>query len=406
MINLSWFVARVFKKWIDLSRHVYNAALAEFKKPNPPGKYTVRDELKSVFADRIAECDMPNTSFEYSVFEAKNAVKAFLKAKATRQYWNVRNGEDPNKGEENYALKFRDCKDLTTTISIDGRNMADGIIHARSLRKQIGPFYTGEGSTLSAKKADKKRFLDEVLETSRVAYRSTQICKLTWDRQKGRFTIYMPQTVEKVNKPPKTDNVVAIDPGVRTLATFYSESCAGAAGDAWLPRAFPLIKQSDQLLAKAEKCDRYYLRCKLKKRAAALRLKARNIVKDMHHKTALFFMENFQTILLPEMKTSRMVGTEKLSSSVSSAMMLSSQYKFRQIMIHKAEKYSRNLILCKEYYTSKTCTRCGTIKEDLGPNKVYNCDKCGLCVDRDYNGARNIMLKHLCGEWQLPPPAR
>ncbi|RHZ62220.1 hypothetical protein Glove_341g17 [Diversispora epigaea] len=49
----------------------------------------------------------------------------------------------------------------------------------------------------------------------------------------------------------------------------------------------------------------------------------------------------------------------------------------------------------EEYkYTSKTCGNCGFIKKNLGESKTFRCDSCDLVIDRDVNGARNILLKH------------
>jgi putative transposase len=38
---------------------------------------------------------------------------------------------------------------------------------------------------------------------------------------------------------------------------------------------------------------------------------------------------------------------------------------------------------------------CGCKNENLGGSKIFNCNKCKITMDRDYNGARNIMLKSL-----------
>jgi putative transposase len=46
-----------------------------------------------------------------------------------------------------------------------------------------------------------------------------------------------------------------------------------------------------------------------------------------------------------------------------------------------------------EEYTSKTCTKCGRINQKLGGSKVFRCG-CGMVLDRDFNGARNILLKY------------
>ena len=54
---------------------------------------------------------------------------------------------------------------------------------------------------------------------------------------------------------------------------------------------------------------------------------------------------------------------------------------------------NKYLILCTENYTSKACTNCGHIKQNLGGNKIYKCKKCKSVIDRDINGARNIYIK-------------
>ena len=41
--------------------------------------------------------------------------------------------------------------------------------------------------------------------------------------------------------------------------------------------------------------------------------------------------------------------------------------------------------------TSKKCSCCGNIKEDLTlKHRRYECDKCGLIIRRDYNACLNI----------------
>ena len=47
-----------------------------------------------------------------------------------------------------------------------------------------------------------------------------------------------------------------------------------------------------------------------------------------------------------------------------------------------------------EEYTSKTCTNCLKINYNLGSDKTFKCPNCSLIIDRDVNGARNILLKN------------
>ena len=50
----------------------------------------------------------------------------------------------------------------------------------------------------------------------------------------------------------------------------------------------------------------------------------------------------------------------------------------------------------EEDYSSKTCSSRGNLKDDLGSAKVYSCIKCASVFDRDFNAAKNIMLKYIC----------
>jgi putative transposase len=51
--------------------------------------------------------------------------------------------------------------------------------------------------------------------------------------------------------------------------------------------------------------------------------------------------------------------------------------------------------MCSEEYTSKTCECCKKINKSLGSKKTFICPNCKFTIDRDINGARNIMLKVL-----------
>ncbi|KAE9036885.1 hypothetical protein PR003_g7001 [Phytophthora rubi] len=53
------------------------------------------------------------------------------------------------------------------------------------------------------------------------------------------------------------------------------------------------------------------------------------------------------------------------------------------------------MVTCEEEYTSKTCSGCGKLKENLGGSEVYKCVFCGAHMDRDLNGAKNILIKNI-----------
>ena len=60
---------------------------------------------------------------------------------------------------------------------------------------------------------------------------------------------------------------------------------------------------------------------------------------------------------------------------------------------NKCREYGSELIEVTEEYTSKTCTNCGVQSENYN-NRIKKCN-CGYKINRDINGARNILIKNI-----------
>jgi putative transposase len=152
----------------------------------------------------------------------------------------------------------------------------------------------------------------------------------------------------------------------------------------------------DKLNSTLTKVKNRNTRCNIRKRQFLLRTKIKNVVSDLHWKTANFLCRNFETIIIPRFGCKKMSNKNcSLSSKISRKMLLLSHGAFLEKLKFKCNEYKRKLIITREDYTSKTCTNCGERKEDLGGNKMFNCSNCKIKIDRDYNGARNILLKTL-----------
>ncbi len=104
-----------------------------------------------------------------------------------------------------------------------------------------------------------------------------------------------------------TQSIVAIDPGVRTFATFYSTESCGFLGEADFSRIQRMAHYLDDLMSRATKAGKQK---KKRMMLAGLRMrqKVQNLIDELHHKTALFLVKNFDFILLPTFETSQMVG--------------------------------------------------------------------------------------------------
>jgi len=106
-------------------------------------------------------------------------------------------------------------------------------------------------------------------------------------------------------------------------------------------------------------------------------------------------VNNYKEIIIPPFETQEMVKT--LNNKVSRDLNNFKFYKFEEKLKSKCKEYNIKLINYNEAYTSKTCGKCGNIDLNLGNKEIYQCKKCGLKIDRDINGARNIMLKNKYG---------
>jgi len=84
---------------------------------------------------------------------------------------------------------------------------------------------------------------------------------------------------------------------------------------------------------------------------------------------------------------------QKLRSKTARAMLSWGHYRFKEFLKFKGREYSCNVIEVNEAYTSKTCSKCGKL-QNIGSKKIFRC-KCGLEIDRDLNGAKNIYLRNI-----------
>jgi putative transposase len=65
---------------------------------------------------------------------------------------------------------------------------------------------------------------------------------------------------------------------------------------------------------------------------------------------------------------------------------------FRRQLTYKSEWYGSTLLIADRFYpSSKTCSGCAVIKDTLSlSERVFDCDACGLSLDRDENAAINL----------------
>ena len=194
--------------------------------------------------------------------------------------------------------------------------------------------------------------------------------------------------------------VVALDPGVRVFQSSYDPSglvVEWGKGD--ITRIGRLCHAYDNLQSRwSRKNVRHRQRYKMKQAGLRIQLKIRNLIDDVHKRMVSWLCWNYRTILLPSFETSNMVrrGKRRIRSKTARAMLTWAHYRFKQRLLNKAREFPWcTPIICDEHYTSKTCGHCGEIHNGLGGNKIFKCPQCHYTLDRDINGARNILIRYL-----------
>jgi putative transposase len=214
-------------------------------------------------------------------------------------------------------------------------------------------------------------------------------------RAYGEYYLVCSQEVHP-RQPENQGRVVALDPGVRTFMTFFSESSCGWIGSDANLRIQKLCFKLDRLVSKISKARSGQKR-RLKKAADRIRCRVQHLVKELHHKAAKFLTAHFDVILLPSFESSQMVSKSrrKIKSKTVRQMLTLSHYTFKKHLEWKAWEAGKILLPdINEAYTSKTVSWTGEVIK-IGGARVIKSKIDGRVMDRDLNGARGIFLRAL-----------
>ena len=220
-------------------------------------------------------------------------------------------------------------------------------------------------------------------------------CRLQCHRDKWYLCV---PTKVNTRIPSKTEGVCSCDPGVRKFQTVYSEKEVFSIG---VKKELKqrLLQNIDRLRSlRSQKRLRNKKGNKIKKSKLVRYEKScydryHNLTTEMHNQLAHYLTYNYKVILLPRFESQDMVKGKKLRRSTKRSMLQDRHYQFRTCLERKCKERGCVLIVVTEEYTSKTCSRCGNLHTSLGSSEVFHCPSCSFRIDRDINGARNIMIK-------------
>lgn len=106
------------------------------------------------------------------------------------------------------------------------------------------------------------------------------------------------------------------------------------------------------------------------------------------HRVSNRYIANYGVIYIEDLNIKGMSKNHRLAKSIHDA----SWGKFFEMLEYKAEEAGRQLIKVPRFEpTSKTCSACGAINQELTlSDRQWVCKSCGVLHDRDYNASKNI----------------
>ena len=241
---------------------------------------------------------------------------------------------------------------------------------------------------------------DETL--AQLGYRSRQnpkqSCYIPDDAvtEHGVYWLTVPYPAQCDIETPSGDGVVALDPGVRTFLTYFSETDCGKLGHHAFGRIQRLCHWLDDLISRTAKEPNRRKRRQMRAAQARIRQRITNLVDELHWQLARWLTSNYRIILLPTFETHDMTqrAGRRIRSKTARMMLSLRHFEFKQRLKWKAWQRGALVLDVNEAYTSKTRSWDGTVNTKLGSAKVIR-DENGFGMDRDINGARGIFLRAL-----------
>lgn len=113
-----------------------------------------------------------------------------------------------------------------------------------------------------------------------------------------------------------------------------------------------------------------------------------NVRKDFLHKLTSSLVRHYAYFGIESLNVKGMMKNHSLAKAIGDV----SFYEFKRQLQYKSNYHKRQVIEAHRFYpSSKTCSKCGNIKDTLTlKERIYQCESCGLRIDRDYNASINL----------------
>jgi putative transposase len=211
-----------------------------------------------------------------------------------------------------------------------------------------------------------------------------KILSATVSEQAGCWYVSIQVEEEREQPIPTATSAIGVDLGIKLLATLSDGTTFEN------PRALKHAQKKLKRLERAKSRRKKGSKNRQKARKAIARLHARiaHIRKDASHKLTSYLVKNHALVAIEDLHVAGMLKNHCLAQAVSD----SNFGEIRRQLEYKSQVYGTHLVVIDRFYpSSKMCSACGWIDEDLDLSvRTFICENCGMVVDRDLNAAINL----------------
>jgi len=204
----------------------------------------------------------------------------------------------------------------------------------------------------------------------------------------GKWFVSLTVETDAASEPlPPSEERVGIDVGLKTFA--YLSTGEQIENPRFFREEEHHLARAHRKLSKAQKGTKH--REKRRKVVARAHERVRWRRNNFIRQQVACLIKRFGLIAVEALVVRNMLKNPKLAKSIADAAWSS----FFAHLLGKAAEAGREAVRVNPAYTSQTCSACGHRQEMPLSVRVYDCPSCGLVIDRDHNGSKNILAQAL-----------
>lgn len=340
-----------FSRAAGTARFAWNAALAMWNRAYEANGKVDHRRLKREFnATRREEFpwmnEVSSRVYDYPWIQLGEAFSAFFHGKSKHPKFRTK-----RRSPESFYVNQRE-------LNFDGRTL-----HLGPKKFNLGPIRMRE----------ELRFVGRVMGAT-----------VRRDAAGGWFLSVQVDVGDDYRKDRTADGEVGADLGVLKLATFSTgEMIEGLRP---LAKALGMLRRLSRQHSRKKKGSRNREKSRL--RLARLHRRIRNVRGDFLHRLTTRLCRENQAVAIEDLSVRGMMRNRGLARLITDM----GWWEFRRQLVYKCPIYGTRLKVADRFFpSSKTCSCCGAVRDELPlGERTFRCG-CGLELDRDLNAALNLL---------------